>query len=171
MLRSINAHFLQAEAVDVLFNEQLVEVAATNPETGAKENFYIPYDKVVVGVGSISNKHGVDGLEHCLKLKTVDDVTSIRTKIVRNIEAACLPTTSDEERKRLLSFVICGGGPTGVELAAELFDVVREDLTKRYPKILRSEVSVHIVQSRSHILNTYDQSISNYTEKRFGKMV
>lgn len=169
ILRRINAHFLQAEAVDILFDEQLVEVSAVNPSTKKRENFYVPYDKVVVGVGSVSNRHGVEGLEYCHQLKTIDDVAQIRSTVVHNIEAACLPTTTDEERKRLLSFVICGGGPTGVELAAELFDVVREDLARRYPKILRSEVSVHIVQSRSHILNTYDQSISQYAEQRFTK--
>jgi NADH dehydrogenase FAD-containing subunit len=42
------------------------------------------------------------------------------------MELACLPTTSDEERRRLLSFVVCGGGPTGVEFAAELFDLLND---------------------------------------------
>lgn len=45
-----------------------------------------------------------------------------------NLELASLPTTSPEERKRLLSFVICGGGPTGVEFAAELADMMAEDV-------------------------------------------
>ena len=45
-----------------------------------------------------------------------------------NFEAASLPTTSPEERKRLLSFVVCGGGPTGVETAAEIYDLCQEDL-------------------------------------------
>lgn len=83
------------------------------------------------------------------------------------MELACLPTTSDEERKRLLSFVICGGGPTGVEFAAELYDMLNEDLLKSFPKILRNEISVHLIQSRSHILNTYDEALSRYAEVRF----
>lgn len=80
------------------------------------------------------------------------------------MELACLPTTSDEERKRLLSFVVCGGGPTGVEFAAELFDLLNEDLLYSFPKILRNEISVHIIQSRTHILNTYDEALSKYAE-------
>lgn len=80
------------------------------------------------------------------------------------MELACLPTTSDDERKRLLSFVVCGGGPTGVEFAAELFDLLNEDLLYSFPKILRNEISVHIIQSRSHILNTYDEALSRYAE-------
>ena len=80
---------------------------------------------------------------------------------------ACLPTTSDEERRRLLSFVVSGGGPTGVEFAAELFDMLNEDLLRSFPRILRNEISVHIIQSRGHILNTYDEALSKFAEQRF----
>lgn len=88
----------------------------------------------------------------------------IKNKITQNMELACLPTTTDEERKRLLSFVVCGGGPTGVEFAAELYDLLNEDLIQKFPKILRNEISVHVIQSRSHILNTYDEALSLYAE-------
>ena len=71
-----------------------------------------------------------------------------------NFEAAALPTTSPEERRRLLSFVVCGGGPTGVEAAAEIYDLCQEDVMRYYPKICREEVSIHVIQSREHILNT-----------------
>lgn len=100
-------------------------------------------------------------------MKTIDDARQIKNKVLENMELACLPTTSDEERKRLLSFVICGGGPTGVEFAAELFDLLNEDLLHSFPRILRNEISVHIIQSRSHILNTYDEALSKYAEARF----
>ncbi|KIO16951.1 hypothetical protein M407DRAFT_180006, partial [Tulasnella calospora MUT 4182] len=69
--------------------------------------------------------------------------------------------------KRLLSFVICGGGPTGVEVAAEIADLVHEDLIRYFPKICAQELSISIIQSRDHILNTYSESISQYAEKRF----
>jgi NADH:ubiquinone reductase (H+-translocating) len=112
----------------------------------------------------VTNSHGVKGLDHCHFLKTIDDARLIKNKVTENMELACLPTTSDEERKRLLSFVICGGGPTGVEFAAELYDLLNEDLLKSFPKILRNEISVHVIQSRSHILNTYDEALSIYAE-------
>ena len=88
---------------------------------------------------------------------------------MQNLEQACLPTTSDEERRRLLSFVVSGGGPTGVEFAAELFDMLNEDLGHSFPKLLRNEVSVHVIQSRGHILNTYDEALSEFAESRFAK--
>jgi len=162
----LRGHFLKAEAVDVDFSNKLVEVAQTGAD-GKKVHFYLPYDKLVLGVGSISNPHGVTGLENCNFLKTIEDARLIKNKVLRNMELACLPTTTDEERKRLLSFVISGGGPTGVEFAAELFDMLNEDLLRSFPKILRNEVSVHVIQSRGHILNTYDEALSVYAEKRF----
>lgn len=45
-----------------------------------------------------------------------------------NLEKAALPSTEEAERRRLLSFVVCGGGPTGVEFASELYDMVNEDV-------------------------------------------
>lgn len=94
------------------------------------------YDKVVIAVGSSSSSHGVPGLENCFQLKTIGDAQAIRRRvmgmegsllfsiinisahIIDNFEIASLPTTPPDERKRLLSFVVCGGGPTGVETAA-----------------------------------------------------
>lgn len=115
-------------------------------------------------IGSAQNTHGVEGLEHCLTLKSSGDARRIRQKLIDNFERACLPTTSDDERKKLLSFVICGGGPTGVEFAAELSDMINEDVICQYPKILRNEISIHLIQSAGHILNTYDEALSTYAE-------
>ena len=103
-------------------------------------------------------------MENCHFLKDIHDARAIRNTVIRNLENACLPTTTDEERRRLLSFVVCGGGPTGVEFAAELYDMLNEDLVHVFPKILRCEISVHLVQSRGHILNTYDEALSKFAE-------
>lgn len=183
IVQRVRGHFLRAEAVEVEFSERLLEVSQTDA-AGEKRHFYLPYDKLVIGVGkatllrdrvqdanmivgSITNPHGVQGLENCSFLKTIDDARDVRNKVLQNLEHACLPTTSDAERRRLLSFVVCGGGPTGVEFAAELFDLLNEDLGRAFPKILRNEISVHVIQSRGHILNTYDEALSQYAESRF----
>lgn len=105
------------------------------------------YDKLVIACGSTSATHGVPGLENCFQLKTISDAQQIRKRIIGssckrdplssssshafdtdNFETASLPTTSPEERRRLLSFVVCGGGPTGVETAAEIYDLCQEDI-------------------------------------------
>lgn len=86
-----------------------------------------------------------------------------------NLEMAALPTTTPEERDRLLSFTVCGGGPTGVETAAEIYDMLNEDVLKYFPKLLRASARVHLIQSREHILNTYSEVISQYAECKFAR--
>lgn len=58
-------------------------------------------------------------------VKNVRDANAIRDKINENLELASLPSTSDEDQRRLLHAVIVGGGPTGIEIAAELTDLFR----------------------------------------------
>ncbi|KAF3767531.1 hypothetical protein M406DRAFT_40746 [Cryphonectria parasitica EP155] len=168
ILSRVKGHFIRGKAEDVCFSERLVEVSQTDA-SGKETSFYVPYDKLVIAVGSQTNPHGVKGLENCFFLKDINDARKIRNQVIANLELACLPTTSDEERRRLLSFVVSGGGPTGVEFAAELYDLLNEDLTKHFPKLLRNEISVHLIQSRGHILNTYDEAVSKYAEERFAR--
>lgn len=168
ILHGVGGHYLRASAEDVEFSHKLVEVSQTD-SFGKEVRFYVPYDKLVIAVGSVTNPHGVKGLENCHFLKDIDDARKIRNQIMKNLELANLPTTSDQERRRLLSFVVSGGGPTGVEFAAEVFDLLNEDLTRRFPRVLRNEISVHLIQSRGHILNTYDEAVSKYAEERFAR--
>ena len=168
IMRSVGGHFICARAEDVDLSARLIEVSQKDCN-GVERRFYVPYDKLVVAVGSVTNPHGVKGLENCHFLKDINDAREIRNKVIQNLELACLPTTSDDERKRLLSFVVSGGGPTGVEFAAELFDLLNEDLIQLFPRLLRNEISVHLIQSRDHILNTYDETLSKYAEDRFAR--
>ena len=168
ILGRVNGHFIRAKADDIEFSDKLVEVSQRDPD-GKEVRFYVPYDKLVIAVGSTTNPHGVKGLENAFFLKNIDDARGIRNRVIHNFELACLPTTSDEERRRLLSFVVSGGGPTGVEFAAELYDLLNEDLSRYFPRLLRNEISVHIIQSRSNILNTYDEAVSKYAEEHFAR--
>ena len=95
----VHGHYIKGKAVDIDMSDRLLEVET---EEG---NFYLPYDKAIISVGSVTNTHGVPGLEHCYQLKTVPDVLSIRQKIMGNLEKASLPTVSEDDRKKLLSFV------------------------------------------------------------------
>ncbi|KAI1317139.1 hypothetical protein EDD11_008930 [Mortierella claussenii] len=165
LLSRLGGYYLEGRAEDVDFESQLVEVSGVNGSEGRK--FYVPYDKLIIAVGSESMTHGVEGLEHCSFLKSITDARDIRKKVMENFEKASLPTTTEEERRQLLSFVICGGGPTGVEFAAELYDFLKEDFVGYFPAIPPEEVQVHLIQSAGHILNTYDLKISEMTEAKF----
>ncbi|GJF00393.1 nucleotide-binding domain-containing protein [Phanerochaete sordida] len=163
----LRGHVLNAKAVDLVMGERLVEVEVVSPAVSQGKRIYVPYDVLVIACGSTSASHGVKGLEHCFQLKTIGDAQRIRQRVISNFEAAALPTTSPEERKRLLSFVICGGGPTGVETAAEIYDLCQEDILTYYPKVCRKDVSITVIQGRDHILNTYSEAISRYAEEKF----
>lgn len=154
--------------VEVISDQWDGDVQAKH-EVNEKSLIYVPYDKLVIAVGCVTNDFGAKGLEHAHRLKCMSDAMSLRKHILENFERASLPTTPEEERKRLLSFVICGGGPTGVEVAAEIFDLIHEDIHKYFPSYLPHEANVHLLQHPSHILNTYSEKISEFAEERFRK--
>ncbi|CAG8433624.1 1197_t:CDS:10 [Ambispora gerdemannii] len=161
ILKRVRGHFIESKAVDIDFENRLVEVKRSDEPD---KRFYVPYDKLVIAVGSQSMTHGIEGIEYCHFLKTINDARRLRRTIMNNFEKASLPSTPPEERKRLLSFVVCG-----VEFAGELYDFLTEDLVSYFPVVLRKEVKVTIIQSQDHILNSYDAKISVFVESKFSR--
>ena len=92
-----------------------------------------------------------DIASHCER-KEVEDAQKIRRSVIDCFEKASLPNITEEEKRKALHFVVIGGGPTGVEFAAELHDFLVEDLVKLYPAI-QELVKITIIQSGDHILN------------------
>jgi len=129
--------------------------------------FQLEYDILVLGVGSINNTFGIEGVkDHCLFFKSIEDATKLRRQIAESFERAALPGIPDEEIRQLLTFVIVGGGPTGVEVAAELHDLCYEDLKKVYPRLMK-HVAIKVVELQDHVLGTYDRAISDFTRGEF----
>ena len=86
-----------------------------------RPKFDMKYDILVVSIGSENNTFNIPGVqEHAHFLKEILDARRIRSAISDAFESAMTPTQTIEERKRLLHFVVVGGGPTGVEFAAEV---------------------------------------------------
>ncbi|KAI6087531.1 FAD/NAD(P)-binding domain-containing protein [Hypoxylon rubiginosum] len=134
-------------------------------EKGA--TFDVEYDKLVIAVGSYSQTFGIEGVrEHANFLRDVGDARKIRQKVLQNFEKAALPITTDEERKRLLHFAIVGGGPTGIEYAAELHDLIRDDLTKTYPNLMEF-VSITVYDVAPKVLPMFDKKLADYAMDRF----
>ena len=159
--------FLEAECVDIDPEKKQVCCEDRSGVVGAVSKVGIDYDLLVVAVGATNNTFNTPGVEqHCHFLKEIDDAQTIRNIIIDLVETASIPGQTEEERKRLLHFVVVGGGPTGVEFAAEVRDFLREDVAKIYPSV-EKDTCVTLVQSQDHVLNTYDQQISSYTEERF----
>ncbi len=86
-----------------------------------RPQFDMKYDILVVAVGSENNTFNTPGVEeHAHFLKELIDARRIRSAISDAFESAMTPSQTVEEKKRLLHFVVVGGGPTGVEFAAEV---------------------------------------------------
>ncbi len=129
--------------------------------------FSATYDVLVIAVGAVSNTFGVPGVaDHAMFLKELQDARELRQRIIQNFERANLPGVSVEERERLLHFVVCGGGPTGVEFAAELHDFTVEDLQKSYPQLV-AESKITLVEATKEILSTFDEKLRDYATNLF----
>jgi NADH dehydrogenase FAD-containing subunit len=158
--------FYEALCTDVDFQNKIIYCKDTTSITPGRI-FSLNYDYLIIAVGSETNTFNTKGVkEYCYFLKEISDTFSIRNKIIDLFEAANIPGKSIIEQKNLLHFIIVGGGPTGVEFAAELHDFLQEDLIKWYPKLI-DKVSISLIQSSEHILNTYDETLSKYTEQKF----
>ncbi len=131
------------------------------------KQFELEYDNLVISVGEITNTYNIEGVkEYAYFLREVADARRIRIKVIDCFENASLPEISEEERKSYLRFVVCGGGPTGVEFAAELHDFIEEDVSKKYPG-LDYDIEVILIEAGDKLLNSFDEKLSQYTLKIF----
>ncbi|KAI0382689.1 FAD/NAD(P)-binding domain-containing protein [Hypomontagnella monticulosa] len=129
--------------------------------------FDVEYDKLVIAVGSYSQTFGIEGVrEHANFLRDIGDARKIRMKVLQSFEKAALPITSDEDRKKLLHFAIVGGGPTGIEFAAELHDLIRDDLTNTYPELMKF-VNITVYDVAPKVLPMFDKTLADYAMDRF----
>ncbi|KAL1555587.1 External alternative NAD(P)H-ubiquinone oxidoreductase B4, mitochondrial [Salvia divinorum] len=134
---------------------------------GGSEDFTVDYDYLVIAMGARSNTFNTPGVvEHTHFLKEIEDAQKIRKTVIDCFERASLPSMSEDERRRILHFVVVGGGPTGVEFAAELHDFVVEDLAKLYPK-LQSYATITLLEAGDNILNMFDKRIARFAEDKF----
>ena len=138
-------------------------------EASRGELFSMPYDKLVVGVGSYSQTFGIPGVkDNAYFLKDVQDARKIRNKLLSCFETAALPTTPVALKKQLLNFAIVGGGPTGIEFSGELRDIIREDLALLYPQ-LNEHVQITVYDVADKILPMFDKKLGDYAAEHFGK--
>lgn len=127
----------------------------------------IDFDYLVIGVGAQNSTFGIPGVQdHACFLKEIPDAQKIRQKIMDCIESASFKGLGDEDRKRLLHTVVVGGGPTGVEFAAELQDFFEEDLKKWIPDIAK-DFKVTLVEALPNVLPSFSKELIDYTEKTF----
>jgi NADH:ubiquinone reductase (non-electrogenic) len=158
---------LEAEATKVDAAKKTVTFEDKSEIHGALGTVTIPYDYLVYSVGSAPQTFGIEGVaKHGCFLKELGDAEKIRNRLMDCVESACITGQSDEEVDRLLHTVVVGGGPTGVEFAAELRDFVKDDLAKWYPEIA-NRVKVTLVEGLPNILPMFSKKLIEYTEHEF----
>jgi NADH dehydrogenase FAD-containing subunit len=131
--------------------------------------FQVPYDLLVIALGARVNTFGIEGVtENALFLKTVEDAQRIRRRVMECFERASRPETPIEKIRQLLNFVVMGGGPTGSEFAAELRDLIDQEI-KAYYSPLMAEVKVTLVDVAEFILGSFDPKLRDYATRHFEK--
>jgi NADH dehydrogenase len=129
LLEKRAVHFIQAHVTAVDLEKRIVTT----------DQHPLPYDTLVIATGAETNFYGIPGAqERCLDLKTLHDAVTIRHRVIDVFEQAAQATDA-ATRKRLLSFAIVGGGPTGVEMAGELIDLFTETLARFYAHDIRAK--------------------------------
>eukprot|EP00913_Durusdinium_trenchii_P003664 g3391.t1 len=134
------------------------------------QEYDLPYDKLVVGIGFQPNDFNIPGVkENALFMKETADATRFKDHILEKLEEAAYTNAldndlrlSEEEKWRiqeLLTFIVVGGGPTGVELAGELTDFLYNEVAHLY-KDLKPFIRVHMFTY--DLLNTFDQKLQDY---------
>lgn len=123
------------------------------------------WDTLVIAVGSVTNWYGVSGAaEHARPFKTLVDAMTLRARVVELFEMA-EQARSDSQRRRLLSFVLVGGGVTGVEVAAELIEMARETLLPRYPSLSASHIRITVVEGADRLVLSARPEHSRYVQR------
>ena len=138
------------ESIDV--RAKVVHTRADVDEQSAALHREVRYDALVLAPGSDTQTFRTPGVaEHAFFMRELGDAVSVRNHIIDCFELAA-QETSAERRCALLRFVVVGGGPTGVELMAEIRDLIEHVLFVRYPEVRPEEVDLVLVQSAPQIL-------------------
>jgi len=149
-----------------LIKDDINDIDLDNKKLKSDEHHY-DYDYLIMGTGSKPSDCGVKGVEeHTLTLWSIEDSLEIKEQVEKSFQEARI-TDNPIERKKLLSFVVCGGGFTGVEMVGELIDWV-DEFAKKYD-IARSEVELYNVEGLDDILPSLDKKSIKKAKKYLKK--
>lgn len=146
---------------------------------GQRDTIHVGYDRLVIATGAETNYYGIPGAaENAMPLKTIRDAAAIRNRVIDSFEQAVL-TESEAERREYLSFVVVGGGATGVEVAAELEEFIEGMVSRYYGKIhcrpgdprhcKRDEVSMTLIHAGKELLEPFAKTLRERALQHLGK--
>ncbi len=156
-------------------NTHVILGEMTDLDAGAREVILrdgarIPYDSLVVCAGSTYHYFGHDDWAKLAPgLKSIEDATEVRKRILFAFEAA-ERETDRETRRAWLTFVIVGGGPTGVELSGALAEIANDTLRHDFRRIDPRESQIILVEGSERLLQTFPEDLSEAAENSLRKM-
>lgn len=158
------SHFFNGEVKSIDLNERIVAV------THADDNHdhELPYDCLVLALGSVTNFYNLPGLaENALTMKSLNDAIILRSRLIKNLEGAD-SECSGEDRSRLLTVAIVGGGFAGVETIASVNDFIREAI-RYYPRLTEDELRIVLVEATDAILPELGPKLGTYARNKLAE--
>jgi NADH dehydrogenase len=148
-----NFSFQMGEVAEINFNEKFVRLNGS----------VIGYDYLVIAAGARTNFFGFDTLEkHGLQLKDLETAVTTRNHLLSMFEQASHEGDA-EKRKALLTFVIVGGGPTGVETAGALAELITHVMRKDFPRLELKEAQVILLEAGANLIASYPDELRQAT--------
>ncbi|HEX7948228.1 MAG TPA: NAD(P)/FAD-dependent oxidoreductase, partial [Phenylobacterium sp.] len=130
----------------------------------------IPYDQLILATGATHAYFGKDEwATHAPGLKSLQDALGLRARVLLALESAELDMSA-EARERLLTFVVVGGGPTGVELAGAIAELTRRALACDFRRIRGQRARILLIDSGERVLHTFCPGLSAYAKDALEKL-
>ena len=162
--RNKNCQVLLGEVEDIDLENQTVTSKLMTMET------VLPFDYLIVAAGAEQNYFGNDQFATFAPgMKTIDDALEVRGRILGAFEAAEV-TTDPAERNRRLTFVVVGGGPTGVELAGQIVELAQRTLPGAFRTIDPAECRVMLFDGSPYVLSPMGENLGMKAQRRLEKM-
>ena len=159
-----NCHVLLGDVEEIDLANRTVTSKLMSMET------VLEYDPLIVAAGAQQNYFGNDHFATFAPgMKTIDDALELRGRIMGAFEAAEV-TTDPEERTRRLTFVVVGGGPTGVELAGQIVELARRTLPGAFRTIDPAECRVMLLDASPFVLSPMGENLGRKAQRRLEKM-
>ena len=157
-------HFFNGDIKRIDLKQRRVIVAHADDN----HDHELAYDYLVLALGSVTNFYNLPGLaENALTMKSLSDAIRLRSRLIKNLEEADFECAC-EDRSRLLTLVVAGGGFAGVETIASVNDFVREAI-EFYPKLTEAELRIVLIEATDVILPELGPQLGAYARKKLAR--
>ncbi len=158
-------------AKNVKFNMGEVKSIDFTKKELKTHNDTITYDILIIAAGTTNNFFGIEGLqEQVYTLKSTGEALRCRNEILYRLEQACV-TKDPEERRKILSFTVIGGGPTGVEIAGAIGEMKRYILHREYPDLSTDDLKITIIEGTDRLLRNMSETASREVLEYLGHLM